>query len=71
MPQAAWEALFRDAVQGLRLPYTPETVRWWLQTTGPRPWAIGAPLSSPHHQHTWKGKCKWKARRKQARRGPR
>ena len=24
MPQAAWEALLRDAVQGLRPPYTPQ-----------------------------------------------
>ena len=25
MPQAAWEALLRDAVQGLRPPYTPKS----------------------------------------------
>ena len=30
MPQAAWEALLRDAVQGLRPPYTPQTLRQWL-----------------------------------------
>ena len=26
MPQAAWEALLRDAVQGLRPPYTPRAL---------------------------------------------
>ena len=26
MPQAAWEALLREAVKGLRRPYTPETL---------------------------------------------
>ena len=73
MPQAAWEALLRDAVQGLRPPYTPETLRRWLQTTHPHAWAIGAPQASPppHHHHTGKGKGKGKARGKGARRGPR
>ena len=33
MPQAAWEALLRDTVQGLRPPYTPQTLRRWLQAT--------------------------------------
>ena len=33
MPQAAWEALLRDAVQGLRAPYTPQALRQWLQAT--------------------------------------
>ena len=33
MPRAAWEALLRDAVQGLCYPYTPAALRWWLQTT--------------------------------------
>ena len=27
MPQAAWEALLRDAVQGLRPTYTPQALR--------------------------------------------
>ena len=54
MPQRAWEALLRDAVQGLRRPYTPETLRQWLHTTRPWAWAIGAPqaLPPPHCQHT-------------------
>ena len=43
MPQAAWEALLRDAVQGLRPPYTPQALRQWLQATHPQAWAIGAP----------------------------
>ena len=36
MPQTAWEALLQEAVQGLRRPYTPDTLSWWLQTTHPR-----------------------------------
>ena len=36
MPQAAWEALLRDAVQGLRPPYTPQALRQWLQATHPQ-----------------------------------
>ena len=36
MPQAAWEALLRDAVQGLCHPYNPQTLRRWLQTTHPQ-----------------------------------
>ena len=46
-PQAAWEALLRDAVQGLRPPYTPQTHREWLQTTHSQVWAVGAPKGSP------------------------
>ena len=42
MPQAACEALPRDAVQGLRPPYTPQTLRQWLQATHPQGSAIGA-----------------------------
>ena len=42
MPQAAWEALLRDAVQGLRPTYTPQALRQWLQDTQPQTWAIGA-----------------------------
>ena len=63
MPQAAWEAPLRDAVQGLRPPYTPEALRQWLQATNPQAWAIGAP-PTPHHHHTGKGKGtgKWRAR---------
>ena len=77
MPQAAWEAVFRDAVQGLCPPYTPQALRQWLQATRPQAWAIGAP-SPPHYHHTRKGKDKGKGRArdskghsgKRARRGP-
>ena len=77
MPQAAREALLRDAVQGLRPPYTPQALRQWLQATHPQAWAIGAPSPSRHH-HTrkWKDKGKGRARDskghsgKRARRGP-
>ena len=73
MQQAAWEALFRDAVQGLRPHYTPETLLRWPQTTHRQIWAIGAPQVSPppQHHHTGKGKGKGKARGKGTRRGPR
>ena len=73
MPQRAWETFLRDAVQGLRRPYTPETLRQWLQTTHPQAWAISTPQTLPplHHQHTGKGKGKGKARGKGARRGAR
>ena len=73
MQQTAWETLHQDAVQGLRPPYTPETLRRWLQTTHPQVWAIGAPQppTPPHHHHTGKGKGKGRARGKGARRGPR
>ena len=75
MPQAAWEALLRDAVQVLRPPYTPQALRQWLQATHPQAWAAGAP--SRHH-HTRKGQDKGKGRArgtkehssKRARRGP-
>ena len=80
MPQAAWEALLRDAVQGLRPPYTPQALRQWLQATHPYAWAIGAPSPSrpSRHHHTRKGKDKGKGRArdnkghsdKRARRGP-
>ena len=75
MPQAAWEALLRDAVQGLRLPYTPQALRQWLQATDPLAWAISTP-SPPRHHHTRKGKDKGKGRagdtkgHKRAQRGP-
>ena len=71
MPQAAWEALLRHAVQGLRPPYTPETLRQWLQTTHPQTWAISAPQACPppHQHHTRKEKGKGKARAKGAWRG--
>ena len=45
MPQAAWEALLRDVVQGLRPPYTPQALRQWLQATHPRP---GPSAPRPH-----------------------
>ena len=77
MPQAAWEALLRDAVQGLRPPYTPQALRQWLQATHPQACTIGAP-SPPRHHHISKGKDKGKGRArdskghtgKRARRGP-
>ena len=64
MPQAAWEALFRDAVQGLRPPYTPQALRQWLQATHPQALAAGAP-SPPRpsrHHHTRNGEDKGKGR---------
>ena len=77
MPEAVWEALLCDAVQGLRPTYTPQTLRQWLQATHPPAWAIGAP-PPPHHHHTGKGKGTGKQRArdskvhsgKGARRGP-
>ena len=77
MPQAAWEALLRDAVQGLRPPSTPQALRQWLQATHHQAWAIGAP-SAPRQHHTRKGKDKGKGRArdskghsgKRAQRGP-
>ena len=80
MPQAAWEALLRDAVQGLRPPYTPQALRQWLQANRPQAWAAGAP-SPPRpsrHHHTRKREDKGKGRAgdtkghsgKKARRGP-
>ena len=77
MLQAAWEALLRDAVQGLCPPYTPQALRQWLQATHPQAWAIGAP-PPPHHHHSGKGKGTGKERArdgkghsgKRARRGP-
>ena len=64
MPQAVWEALLRDAVQGLRPPYTRQTFRQWHQTTHPQALAIGAPKipTPPHHHHTGKGKGTGKGR---------
>ena len=77
MPQAAWEALLRDSVQGLGTPYTPQALRQWLQATHPQAWAID-PSSPPRHRHTRKGKDKGKGRArdtkghsgKKAQRGP-
>ena len=63
MQQAAWEALLRDAVQGLRPPNTPRPLRQWLQATHPQARASGAP-PSPHHNHTRKGKGTGKGRGK-------
>ena len=60
MPQAAWEAPLRDAVQGLRSPYGPRTLCQWLQATHPRAWAIGAP--PPHPTTTTPGREKAQAR---------
>ena len=61
MPQAAWKALLRDAVQGLRPPYTPQALCQWLQATHHQAWAIRAP-SPPRHHHTGKGEGKGKGR---------
>ena len=66
MPQAAWEALLRDAVQGLRPPYTPQALRQWLQASQPKAWAIGLP-SPPRHHHTRKGEDKGKGRARNSR----
>ena len=80
MPQAAWEALLRDAVQGLCPPYTPQALRQWLQATHPQAWANRAPSPprTSRHHHSRKGKDKGKGRAKdskghsgkRARRGP-
>ena len=80
MPQAAWEALLRDAVQGLRPPYTPQALRQRLQATHPQAWAAGAPSPArpSRHHHTRKGQDKGKERArgtkehsgKRARKGP-
>ena len=80
MPQAAWEALLRDAVQGLRPPYTPQALSQWLQATHPQAWAAGAPSpprpSRPLHTRKWEDKGKGRARDtkehsgNRARRGP-
>ena len=60
MPQAAWEALLRDAVQGLRPPYTPQALRQWLQATHPQAWAAGAP-SPPRPTERSLGWCALRA----------
>ena len=60
MPHAAWEALLRDAVQGLRPPYTSQALRQWLQATHPQAWAIGAP--PPHPATTTPGRGRTRAR---------
>ena len=80
IPQPAWEALLRDAVQGLRPHYTPQALRPLLQATQPQAWAVGAPSpprpSRSHHTRKGKDKGKGRARNtkghsgKTARRGP-
>ena len=80
MPQAAWEALLRDAVQGLRPPYTPQALRQWLQATHSKAWAACAPSpprpSRHHHTRKWEDKGKGRAgdtkghSGKKAQRGP-
>ena len=58
-PQAAWEALLRDAVGGLRPPPThPKTLYRWLQTTRSDAWAICAPQAPPPPQYNHTGKEK-------------
>ena len=59
MPQAAWEALLCDAVQGLPPPHTPQALRQWIQATHPRAWAIGAP---PNPTTTTPGRERARAR---------
>ena len=51
MPQAPWEALLWHAVQGLQPPYTPPTLRQWLQATHPQAWASNAPPPTPPPPH--------------------
>ena len=58
----AWEALLRDAVQGLRPPYTPLTLRQWLQASRPQALGHRRPPPPPHHYHTGKGKGTGKGR---------
>ena len=62
MRQAAWKALLRHAVQGLRPPHTPTTLRRWLQTPEPQAWAIGAPQAPAHPSTTTPGKERARAR---------
>ena len=66
MPQAAWEALLREAVQGLRPPYTPRTLPPWLQGTHPQAWAIGPP---PHREGKGHGQGEGKGQRGTLRQG--
>ena len=49
MPQAAWEALLQDAVQGPCPPHTPQTLCRWLQTTPPPRRGPSAPHRPPPH----------------------
>ena len=51
MPQAAYEALLCDAVQGLRPPYTPQALRQWLQATRPQGLRHRRPLPTPPPPH--------------------
>ena len=52
MPQAAWEALLRDVVQGLRRHYAPETLRRWPQPTDPQGMGHRRPAAPPPHPTT-------------------
>ena len=75
MPQVAWEALLREAVQGLCRPYSPKILRRWLQTTLPQGLAISAPQASPpdppppHWEGKEQGQGKGKGRERTARQG--
>ena len=62
MPQAAWEALLRDAVHGRRPPYTPRNLRQWPQATHPRP---GPSAPPPHLTTTTPGRERARPRRGQ------
>ena len=50
MPQAASEALLRDAVQGLRPPYSPQALRQWLQATHPQAYRTHEVCQAPRRQ---------------------
>ena len=73
MPQAAWEARRWGAVQGLRPPYTPRTLRLWLQAAQTQAWAIGAPppadLPPPHREGKGHGQGEGKKQRGTLRQG--
>ena len=68
MPRRAWETLLRDVVQGLRPPYTPESVRPWLQISKHGPWAPPRPghypTTRPRERYRAKGRPAAKGRGK-------
>ena len=70
MPQAAWEALLRDAVQGLCPPYTPQALRQGLQATPPQAWAISPPHREGEGQGQGEGKGQQGTLRQEGADGP-